>query len=593
MNEEEEPRFAFIDRLSQPYASDQDRSWQRTETAQHPRFLYSYFGAFGDPLLNAELDPYPDGLLARLHSLGVNGVWLHVVLRQLAPGGEHFPEFGKDHEIRLRNLRELTKRARSLGMSVFLYLNEPRAQPAAFFANRPDLAGVQEGPYRAMCTSRSEVRSWVADSLAHVFREVPDLGGVFTISGSENLTNCASHGRQHECPRCQDRPYAEIIAEINRTIEEGVHRSAPDARVIIWDWGWHGHGDASDIIPLLPRNVYLMSVSEWAQPITRGGISSTVGEYSISTVGPGPRAKCHWALAGQHGMRRIAKVQVNNSNELLSVPFLPVMDLVAEHFENMARQDVEGVMFSWSFGGYPSPNLRVATERLNHPESSRDTTLNILACLRYGQRSRKEMRAAWTAFSEAFREYPYDIRVLYNGPQHMGPANLLFLEPTNYQATMVGLPYDDLDGWRGPYPPEVLAAQFQKVAAGWQVGLENFSQAISAAPPSKRSDGEGDYRVAAAAHTHFASAANQVRFVLLRNQLADDPGRRDEIIPELQKLIDAEIKLAKALYEHARADSRLGFEASNHYFYLPLDLVEKVVSCDHLLARLRKSGGVE
>jgi hypothetical protein len=282
----------------------------------------------------------------------------------------------------------------------------------------------------------------------------------------------------------------------------------------------------------------------------------------------------------------MAKVQVNITNELLSVPFLPVMDLVAEHAENLARADVDGLMLSWSFGGYPSPNLRVMTERLQQPDTPGADMLGRLALSRYGEAASPHALAAWTAFSEAYREYPFHISVLYNGPQHMGPANPLFLEPTGYRSTMVGLPYDDLDGWRGPYPPEVLAAQFAKVAAGWQVGLAQLQKAIHVAASGKRAQAEADYRVAAAAEKHFASAANQVRFVLLRNRWRASNGNRAEIARDLQAILDDEIRLAKELHELAVADSRLGFEAANHYYYLPQDLVEKVILCENIRTRL-------
>ena len=32
-----------------------------------------------------------------------------------------------------------------------------------------------------------------------------------------------------------------------------------------------------------------------------------------------------------------------------------------------------------------------------------------------------------------------------------------------------------------------------------------------------------------------------------------------------------------------RLDSRLGFEASNHYFFVPVDLAEKMLNCQDLL----------
>ena len=40
---------------------------------------------------------------------------------------------------------------------------------------------------------------------------------------------------------------------------------------------------------------------------------------------------------------------------------------------------------------------------------------------------------------------------------------------------------------------------------------------------------------------------------------------------------------AKALFRLTSQDSRIGFEASNHYYYVPQDLVEKVINCEHLL----------
>ena len=60
---------------------------------------------------------------------------------------------------------------------------------------------------------------------------------------------------------------ADILAEVNSVIEEGVHRGNPNAKVIAWDWGWRGHGEATDIIARLPPAVWLMSVSEWDKQI--------------------------------------------------------------------------------------------------------------------------------------------------------------------------------------------------------------------------------------------------------------------------------------------------------------------------------------
>ena len=179
-------------------------------------------------------------------------------------------------------------------------------------------------------------------------------------------------------------------------------------------------------------------------------------------------------------------------------------------------------------------------------------------------------RAAWTAFSTAFSEFPYDAGVLYSAPQHYGPANLLFARPTGYKATMVGLPYDDLAAWRGPYPAEILAGQFEKVAKGWSTGVGLWDQVQGDAAASDRPP----FR---AAGLHFRSVANQVRFILAR-----DAGRREEMI----RLLDAEAKTAAELLPLDLQDSRIGFESSNQYYYTPLDLVEKVINCEFIKAGL-------
>ena len=57
---------------------------------------------------------YPEGLLQRLAEVGVDGVWLYGVLRELAPGGPQFPEFGAGHETRLANLRTLVEACREI-----------------------------------------------------------------------------------------------------------------------------------------------------------------------------------------------------------------------------------------------------------------------------------------------------------------------------------------------------------------------------------------------------------------------------------------------------------------------------------------------
>ena len=583
-----EPRFAFVQELSQPRPSPV-KPRPRSEPLFDVRFIYSYFALYGDPLMNPDLDPYPDGLLERLSDLGVNGVWVHTVLRTLAPS-QTFPEFGENHERRLANLRKLVERARWYNIAIYLYMNEPRAMPGAFFEHRPEMRGVREGDYVAMCTSSPEVREWMAGALQYVFEKVPGLGGVFTITASENLTNCASHGRFQDCPRCKERSPAEITAEVNRTIEAGVHRANPDAHVVVWDWGWND-GWTPEVISRLPETVYLMSVSEWSKPITRGGVNTAVGEYSISAVGPGPRATKHWQLAKDAGLKTLAKVQFNNTWELSAVPYLPVLDLIAEHCGGLATRGVDGLMLSWTLGGYPSPNLEVAQHFNLRPPPEKDAVLDAVAVGRFGPKGSPHARKAWTAFSDAFREFPFNGGVVYTAPMQYGPSNLLYAAPTGYAATMVGFPYDDVNRWRGPYPAEVFAGQFTKLAEGWKNGLPHLEQAVSAAPPEKKKEVVAELCFAEAALLHFESVANQTRFTIARNKLlAPDSSlsvdERRGLVEGMRQTARDEMRIARRLFTLARQDSRIGFEASNQYYYVPMDLVEKVVNCGYIFDRV-------
>lgn len=585
LTEPGESRFSFVKDLSLPSPEISPKSIDPAQKMKGLRFIYSYFAPFGDPLMDNQPDPFPEGLLARLADVGVNGVWLHVVLRHLAPGGEDFPEFGKGHQQRLANLRRLAQRAGRYGIGIYLYINEPRAMPRDFFKTRPEMAGIPAGELRTMCTSNPQVRNWMSSSLTHVFREVPELAGVFTITASENATNCSYRNQHAECPRCQHRSHAEIIAEVNATIAAGVHAASPNARVICWDWGWHGHGDARDVIDLLPPTVWFMSVSEWSTPINRGGVKSQIGEYCMSVIGPGPRAKRHWAHAKQRGLKTVAKMQINCTWELASVPYLPVLDIVAEHCANLAREEIDGQMLSWSLGGYPSINLEIAKRFAEQPGAMPETVLNDLALQWYGEQAASHFRRAWSHFSKAFGEYPFGVGV-YTGPQLMGPANLLYQQPTGYASTMVGIPYDAIHNWSPPYPPAVYGAQFRKIADGWMLGLDAMQRGLGHSSADQRANAQRDFGIAQACWLHFSSVANQVDFVLARDELASGdltPENRARLQEEIVRVLQNEIHNARQLYTLTKQDARIGYEASNHFFYLPLDLVEKVINCDWIL----------
>ncbi len=583
----EEPLFAFVGQLS---AAPPDRP--AAPAAEPLRYCYSYFALYGDPLLERECDPFPEGYLGRLAACGVNGVWLQGVLHKLAPHPWQ-PSLSARWRERLENLGRLAARARRQGLKVFLYLNEPRAMPLRFFESRPELKGVVEGDHATLCTSVPAVQQFLVESVAAICRAVPDLGGFFTITGSENLTHCWSHHAGAGCPRCGKRPPADVVAEANRLIQEGISRGVGDGRrerprLIAWDWGWNDDWTES-IVRQLPAEVALMSVSEWSLPIERGGVKSQVGEYSISAVGPGPRARRHWELGRKRGLRTLAKVQAGNTWELSTTPYIPAVANVARHAAALREAGLDGLMLSWTLGGYPSPNLEAVAEAMSG--GSAEQALQRVSQRRFGPRLGPPVAAAWEEFSRAFSELPYHGAVLYNGPQQMGPANLLHADPTGYRATMTGFPYDDLAGWRGVYPAGIFAGQLEKVADGFDAALARLRKSVespgAAVEPAHRRALDAEIRVAEAASIHFRSSACQARFVGARDALraSKTPEEARPHLQALEGLVQTELELARRLHALQTRDSRFGFEASNQYFFVPVDLAEKVLNCRDLLDR--------
>lgn len=578
----ENPLFSFVAALSAPADAP---AVTRADNFS-PRYCHSYFAPYGDPLADGALDPYPDGYLARLAAVGADGVWLQAVLYKLFP----FPwdeTLSAGYERRLENLAALTARAKRQGIRVYLYLNEPRAMPLAFFDAHPQLKGATEGDHAAVCTSVPEVRAYLRDAVASICRAAPDLGGFFTITASENLSNCWSHFQGKQCPRCAARSGAEVVAEVNRTIQEGIAAGGSSQILIAWDWGWPDEW-AKPAIAALPPEVRFMSVSEWSIPIRRGGIESVIGEYSISEVGPGPRAQRNWALARAHGMKTIAKIQANNTWELSAVPYIPAIENVARHAANLRDANVQGLMLGWTLGGYPSPNLDVVAEVTSAARPSPEDAMQTVAARWFGPAGPAVVKA-WQGFSAAFREFPYNGGTVYCAPIQCGPANLCWGEPTGYAATMVGIPYDDLKLWRSVYPAEVFIGQFEKVAGGFDSALAGLEQDLehTALDPTFAANAAREKDVAQACALHFRSVANQSRFVSLRDTLAtaQTAAQAKPLLDEIATVLESEIETAKRLHAIQCRDARIGFEASNHYFYIPIDLAEKVVNCTDLRER--------
>ena len=531
------------------------------------RMVYGFSGLYQKAFDVDSEEYFPDSMLEAYQKVGVNAVWTQCVLYQLT----EFP-FDKSlsvgYQERLSRLKAFTERCDKYGIKVFLYLNEPRSMTEGFFEKYPHLRGHHARKNKTcMCTSAKEVQDYITDGVSFICKEVPKIGGFFTITRSENPTNCYSHSVQATCtcPRCSMRSESDVIAEVIGCIEKGAHRVNPEIKVIAWSWGWNEFH--LNVIKKLPDNVVLLSQSERFIPFTLGGVSGIERDYSMGIIGPGECAKAEWKAAKERGLELAAKVQVNTTWECSTVPALPVYPLIEEHIRRIKDEGVENLMLSWTLGGYPSRNIMHAAKYFY--ESYDKTALE----------ETEAQKNAGAIFCEAFKEFPFDVGVLYKGPQNAGPANLLYLEPTGYTATMTCYAYDDIDSWRSIYPREVYESQMCKLCSKWEEGLLILEQERLERDAGQTLPQSEMEIMATAAYCLFQSSLNQFRFYLAREK------QDKEAMLEHAKV---DLVCAKKMLSMMNLNPAIGFEAANHYYYSKGCLCEKIVNCNHIIRQLEQ-----
>ena len=538
------------------------------------RFISNYCARYTGVLLDDELADYSEEYLKRLKKTGVNGLWLHETLRNLAA----FPfdeSFSSDYEIRIKNLKKLTERAAKYGVGIYLYLNEPRSLPASFFDKYPEMKGqkISDDEY-CLCTSSEKVRKYVYDAVKSVVESAPLLKGIFTITMSENPTHCYSRSWNDvtghtDCPVCAKRNPYEVVAEINNVMCKAVKDANPETAYISNIWGWAEYmgwsmDDTFSCIDLLDPYADVLSVSEFDKEFTRGGVTSRIIDYSISVVGPGEYTVACLERAKKAGHRIWAKVQVNNSWECSAVPYLPVFELMTEHIENVKKLGVSGVMLGWSLGGYTGGALTACSDACKIG----DFDCRSFYRKQYGKAA-DSVAAASELFCKAFREYPFSVNSLYEGAQTLGAANLWSLKEDGKKSTMVCFSFDDYEVWSAPYGLDVYINQYRKLCEGWEKGLEILEKAEGNALFSEY------VRMAKASYLHLNSAFLHAEFVKLKKDVKANERRLSEII-------NAEYENAVGLYALMAQDAKIGFEMTNHYYYAPANLLEKLLNLNSL-----------
>ncbi len=538
---------------------------------------HGFLSPCGDTFLEDSRSHLPDALLDAYAKQGVKSLFLHAVLSTLSP--YHYnPELSRDYKKRRKNLKGLIDRAAKRGMKIFLYFNEPRAVSKDMFDKygNPEIAGKAHGDSAvSLCLSAQEPKEYLYYATRDLFEELPDIGGIFTITMSENSTTCASGGKERcNCPRCKDIPVYKLPVLVNNIMHKAIRDAGSDAEVIAYTWAWEQSmgWESEDIeraMAELHSEIAVMHVSEDRMKLDKGGIETQLVDYSISNPGPSEYAKFIYSAAIENGHRCFAKVQVSCSWECAVVPYLPVFDLEIEHLENLHKFGVDDYMLTWTLGGYPSVTYDIISDYMKSPD-----TFDIEAWYKkqYGEDAEGVHRAV-KLFCEGFKEYPFCGNPLYFSPKNLGPANLWSLTPNENQSAMISYGFDDVERYTKPYPVDIYQSQLGKLVSKWEEACEILKYAAHSEIACEL------YVFARFATLQYKSEIIHTNYVLAKRSL---PESRDELLT----LLKEEKKLILEQLSLMEKSPLIGYETSNHYFFTEREYIEKLLNLDGIEKQL-------
>lgn len=536
---------------------------------------------FIDELLN-DIDYYPEEYLSRLAHEGINGLWLTIEFREIC--NTSIRKAPPEAARRIAKLRKIVEKCRRYGIKIWAFCIEPYFWSNAVRNPVPEgfdeLLGTHYSAedyvieMNSFCPNSETAQKFLYESTSFLFRSVPHLGGLITISHGERLTSCLSgidvFGNGYPtCSECK-LSIGEIAQKVLEPMKQGIKDANPNAGFISWLYmaAMAQHSDWIYQIPSrLSKDIILAFNFEsgiTAEQVDRVPVG---GDYWLSRVGPSDRFG-RMAEATRGHCSLAAKLQVACSHECASVPYIPVPGLLYRKYKAMKRFGVRHVIQCWFFGNYPGLMNRASGELAYEDfEESEDEFLETLAKSEWGKDYKQTVRA-WKAFAEGYTFYPLDNRFQYYGPMHDGSVWPLYLKPVRSSLTRSWRPDnfpsgDALGECMVNFEIGELADLTEKMTQKWHEGVEMLRKIEPAGH-------ELDFSLVEALDIQFRSGYNILKFYGIRQLLYSGASSASSLLNTLEAILLEEKKNSLRLAELCRKDSRLGYHSeSESYKYFP------------------------
>lgn len=499
-----------------------------------------------------------------------------------------------------RRLAQLARQAARYGVYIFLMGYNPKLDPEhPVFAAHPEARGAiqGDGDFRTLCTSDPTTRRFLVDAWASLFTEIPDLGGILAITGGEGFYHCFMRSRNtaSDCPGCGHRQGAEVVSELVNEVARGIRVCNPEARLLTWPYSaghWSHDRDQTEFINRLdPEHVIFQTeVDKDSVDWRFAGYAKNIWDYSMSTVSISDRCRRQRRFCRDRRLPFSVKLEVNNSIECLSVPYLPALENQRQIWDNARRLRTQAIHSRWLFDGScksPSEELGFwAIWGRNTEFDDFDQALTAIAYRDFGVRAAAYVRRAWRFFSEAMRHHPQ--LDYYVGSYFVGVGQPLVLRPEqavaggsldpsffgrfywHWERTTTG---DDASfsqnkalfyarpGFRAiarrgsRRGQDVALDELQALARLWERGVREMDKAAGHVPSSCRSRFEQEWILARHLAFTWRSAAHVEEFLRLRDTIREFSGqlwvrsghRRENMrdLTRMQAIAVAELDLAR------------------------------------------------
>ncbi|MBP5639776.1 MAG: hypothetical protein J6X55_09880 [Victivallales bacterium] len=532
-----------------------------------------------DELMN-DIDYYPEEYLSRLAHEGINGLWLTITFREICDCS--LRPACPDAARRQAKLRASVERCRRYGIKIFAFCIEPCYWSQTLGNPLPKGAEELLGPgwtreqigndMFSFCPKSDKAQKYLYECTNSLFKAVPHLGGMINVSFGERTTSCLSMMSVREEPNmpCGDKcdlTIGEIFRLTNTAMAKGMKDANPDADFISWLY-IPEPSQACDWIYQMPSklNGEVALTCNFESGVTRVQLGKVRagGDYWLSAVGPGDRFG-RMAQACQGHCDCAAKIQVGNSHEVATIPYVPIPGTLYRKYKKMKQLGVKHVIQCWYFGNYPGlmneAAGKLAYEDFTHTE---DEFLESLAKPAWGKDYQHAIDA-WKLFAEGYSCYPMDIQFQYYGPMHDGPVWKLYLKKSCTSLTRSWQPDDFPAGdaigkCMTHFTLDELVRQSEQVASQWHKGLIELQKAT-------HDNHLLDFTLAEALDIQFTSGYNILKFYLLRSALESAPAKdAKRLLDAMSDIVKNEIARSRKLAELCQKDPRLGYHSEAEVF---------------------------